>query len=195
MMSALVITYARTENLFNGEPWPPDGFDYWAIVKRDRSHTIWRRIAAATNKTSIRRRRRRTEATKRAAETKTMVSMRQYAGSHFWKVDDVRDGPTRLTIEAVVDGKYNKPDIIFHDGSRLSANVTNVRALIRAYGDDSADWKDKEVDLVLGEVDFEDKKQEAVIVKPFTPPVKPKPKKAEARANGADDDMDDQIPF
>jgi hypothetical protein len=50
--SALVITYARTENLFNGEPWPPDGSDYWAIVKRDRGHTIWRRIAAATSNSS-----------------------------------------------------------------------------------------------------------------------------------------------
>jgi hypothetical protein len=51
-MSALVITYARTENLFNGEPWPPDGSDFWAVVTRGRGHTIWRRIAAATNNPS-----------------------------------------------------------------------------------------------------------------------------------------------
>lgn len=47
-MSALV-TYARTENLFNGEPWPPDGSDFWAVVTRGHDRTIWRRITAAAN--------------------------------------------------------------------------------------------------------------------------------------------------
>jgi hypothetical protein len=50
-MSALVITYARTENLFNGEPWPPDGSDFWAVVTRGREHTIRRRITAASRVT------------------------------------------------------------------------------------------------------------------------------------------------
>ena len=38
----LAVTYARTENLFNGEPCPPDG--YWAAVAHSREHTIWRHI-------------------------------------------------------------------------------------------------------------------------------------------------------
>jgi hypothetical protein len=46
----IVITYARTENLFSGQSWPPDGSDFWAVVTRDRTHTIWRRIAIAADK-------------------------------------------------------------------------------------------------------------------------------------------------
>jgi hypothetical protein len=47
-MSALVISYARTEDNFNGTPWMPDGCDLWSIVKRERGRTIWRRITAAS---------------------------------------------------------------------------------------------------------------------------------------------------
>jgi hypothetical protein len=55
-MSALIITYAKTENLFNGEPWPPDGSDFWAVVTRSRKHTIWRRITAVADQKRIDRR-------------------------------------------------------------------------------------------------------------------------------------------
>jgi hypothetical protein len=118
-----------------------------------------------------------------------MTSMRKYAGTSFWKTDDVRDGPTKLTIEGVVIGKFDKPDIIFHDGSKLSANVNNVRILCRAHGDDDTDWVGKEVELALGEVEYQGRMQEAVIVKPISSAVKPKPKPA------LPGEMDDEIPF
>jgi hypothetical protein len=49
-MSALVITYAVTEDNFNGTPWVPDGpaSDFWAIVARSHGRTKWRRITTAS---------------------------------------------------------------------------------------------------------------------------------------------------
>jgi hypothetical protein len=47
-MSALVITYAVTDDNFNGEPWMPDGSDIWAIVTRGHGRTKWRRITATS---------------------------------------------------------------------------------------------------------------------------------------------------
>jgi hypothetical protein len=41
---AIEITYAVTENLPDGQPWLPDGTDFWAIVRRTRELTRWRRI-------------------------------------------------------------------------------------------------------------------------------------------------------
>jgi hypothetical protein len=48
-MSTMIITYATTDDNFNGSPWMPDGDAFWSIVTRDRGHTIWRRIAAAAD--------------------------------------------------------------------------------------------------------------------------------------------------
>jgi hypothetical protein len=41
---ALTITYATTQDNFDGQPWPPDGADFWAIVARGGGLTRWRRI-------------------------------------------------------------------------------------------------------------------------------------------------------
>jgi hypothetical protein len=45
---ALQIAYDLTEDLPNGQPWPPDGADYWAVVARGGSLTRWRRIFLET---------------------------------------------------------------------------------------------------------------------------------------------------
>jgi hypothetical protein len=47
-VSALVITYAVTEDNFNGTPWMPDGDDFWSVVARDHGRTKWRHITAAS---------------------------------------------------------------------------------------------------------------------------------------------------
>jgi hypothetical protein len=46
-MTPLVITYAVTEDNFNGTRMP-DGDDLWSIVARGHGRTKWRRITAAT---------------------------------------------------------------------------------------------------------------------------------------------------
>jgi hypothetical protein len=80
-----------------------------------------------------------------------MIDLRDYSGSQFIKLADVKDGPIRRTIAGLVDGKYGKPDCIFDDGSRLSLNKTNVKTLRRAYGDFDADQVGKEIELFEGD--------------------------------------------
>src|SRR5262249_43054199 len=76
----------------------------------------------------------------------------------------------------------------FDDGTVLSLNVTNTRTLARAYGTDSDKWVGKEIKLVIGNVDFQGKPQEAIIVEPISPPIenKAKPK--------CGDDLNDEDP-
>lgn len=45
---ALQIAYAITDDLPDGQPWPPDGADYWAVVTRAHGYTCWRRIFLET---------------------------------------------------------------------------------------------------------------------------------------------------
>jgi hypothetical protein len=112
------------------------------------------------------------------------MDMRKYSGTTFLKVNDVRDGPLQLQIAAINDGKYEKPDAVFETGEMLSLNATNVRTLVRAYGSNSDGWIGKEVELVLGRVKFQGEPQDAVIVKPISPPIAAK-----------SSEMDDEIPF
>jgi hypothetical protein len=111
------------------------------------------------------------------------MDMRKYSGQHFFKVADVRGGPLRMRIAGVREGKFEKPDLIFTSGDVLSLNSTNNQAPMRAYGRDSDSWIEKEVELFLGEIEYQGKPQEAVLVRPVTP--------AEKKAG----DMDDEVPF
>jgi hypothetical protein len=51
MTAPLIITYAVTDDNFNGSPWMPDGSDFWAIVARGRGRTKWRRLTLETSNT------------------------------------------------------------------------------------------------------------------------------------------------
>jgi hypothetical protein len=99
------------------------------------------------------------------------MDMRKYRGSHFLKVEDVRDGPIRETIAGDRMGKYDKPDLIFVSGNILSLNVTNTAILCRAFGDESSGWIDKDVELFLGEGEYQGKMQEMVQVRPLSPTI------------------------
>jgi hypothetical protein len=122
----------------------------------------------------------------------TEMDMRKYSGANFLKVDDVRDAPLREIIANIKVGKYDKPDMYFESGDCLSLNATNTHALIRAYGPNSDDWIGKEIELFVGEIEFENKPIDAVLVKAISPA----PKQQE-RTNPppAHDQMDDSIPF
>jgi hypothetical protein len=124
------------------------------------------------------------------------MDMRKHSGAVFVKVDDVRDGPIKDRIGAVVMGKYDKPDIVFESGARLSVNSTNNQTLIRAYGWNSDDWIGHAIELSLGEGEFQDKPVEMVVVKPISKSdhseaVEPV-KKAPAKPH---DPMDDEVPY
>ena len=118
------------------------------------------------------------------------MDVTKYIGGLFLKVDDIKaNGRARVKIVDVSKGRYDKPDLTFDDGTRLGCNATNGRALARAYGFDSDDWIDKEVELVVGEIQYQGKPQEAILVKPISPPIEnKKPPKPEPG-------LDDAIPF
>jgi hypothetical protein len=102
----------------------------------------------------------------------TTMDITKYLGSAFLKVGDVKvNGPIRLVIASTAEGKFDKLDPAFDDGTRLSLNVTNTRVLARAYGTDDADWIGKEIELNVGETEYEGKLQESILVKPISPPV------------------------
>jgi hypothetical protein len=116
------------------------------------------------------------------------MDMKKYLGSAFLTVADIKvSGPRRVTITDVSEGRYDKPNLTFDDGTRLGCNVTNCRILAKAYGRSSADWLDKEVELVVGEIEYQRKPQEAVLVKPISPPI-------EKRASPIDEDLNDELP-
>jgi hypothetical protein len=90
----------------------------------------------------------------------------------FLKVEDIKaSGPIRRIITKVSEGSFDKPDITFDDGTQLSCNKTNCSVLARAYGMESNNWIGKEVDLTVGEITYNGKPQEAILVKPITPPI------------------------
>jgi hypothetical protein len=140
------------------------------------------------------------------------MDMRKFTGETFIKLD-VRDGPLQLTIAAVKDGKFDKPNLIFESGEALSLNATNNKALIRSYGPNSADWTGKEVELYAGTVEFQNKPLDAVLVRPISPPLKAsertkiepefgsdpvetsKPAKLKAPTKKGGGGFDDEIPY
>jgi len=118
------------------------------------------------------------------------MDVSKYVSSVFLKVGDIKaNGPTQVKIIDVVEGRYGKLDLHFDDGTCLSCNATNGRALAKAYGFNSDDWIDKDVELVVGEIMYQGKPQEAILVKPISPPSENK--KPPTRG----DDMDDEIPY
>ena len=129
------------------------------------------------------------------------MDVSKYLGSTFLKVADVKvNGPIRVVIASIVEGKFDKPDLVFDDGTRLSLNLTNTRTLARAYGKDTAFWIDKEIELNVGETEYQGKPQESILITPISPPVDKKarvdgPTSARRIRRGPANDMDDEIPF
>jgi hypothetical protein len=114
-------------------------------------------------------------------------------GSRFLKVADVKEGGTfQAKIVAVeISEKFDKPEANLDDGSVLSLNATNVGRLVRAYGANSNDWIGKTIELSVGEVEYQDKPVETILVKAVSPPIENKaPAKPKRR-----DDLNDEIPF
>jgi hypothetical protein len=74
--------------------------------------------------------------------------------------------------------------LTFESGEKFSVNSTNNRILLRAYGKHDSDWIGKEIELYADEVEFQQKMQPAVKVRPISAP---KPAKQA--------DMNDDIPI
>ena len=100
------------------------------------------------------------------------VDMRSYGGEHFITTADVREGPLEERVLDARDGKYDKPELIFESGNVLSLNATNRKTLMRAYaGLRPRPGVGKRVELILGELLYNHKPQEAVVVQLISPPL------------------------
>jgi hypothetical protein len=146
-------------------------------------------------------RRRREIRSERRESTSTIMDMRQFSGEHFIKVDDVRDGPIKEKIAGIREGRFGKPDLVFTNGDILSLNSTNNNVLMRAFGTESNDWIELDVELYQGEIEYQGRMQEAVRVRPISsPPIKktvigPKPVPPKTKPASLRGEMDDDIPF
>jgi hypothetical protein len=121
------------------------------------------------------------------------MDMLKFAGSTFLKPADVERGPFKATIVAVEVGQFDKPVATFSDGTKLSLNATNTRALCRAYGSEDTAWIGQEVELFLGQLEYQGRLHDSVLVRPVLSVIEknapPKPRKEPGG------DMDDEIPF
>jgi len=101
--------------------------------------------------------------------------MSNFLPNRFLKVGDIKaSGPIQVTITSISVGRFGKPNLAFNDGTQLSLNDTNNRVLIRAYGPEGDDWIGKQIELALGEVLYKEKPQEAILVRPLSPPTENK---------------------
>lgn len=99
-----------------------------------------------------------------------MVDLTGYAGKHFVKVADVRDGPIEGKIADITEGDFGKLNLTLDTGDCLSLNTTNTKRLMRAFGTDSDSAIGQAVRLFLGEIEYQGRPQEAVLLEPSETP-------------------------
>jgi hypothetical protein len=117
--------------------------------------------------------------------------LKNYTGEHYLKPDDVRDAPLQQRIAGLREGKFGKLEAIFESGDILSINATNMNVLVRAYGESSDDLIGKDIETFLGKIKYAGADNDAVLVRPVTPPTrKAKPSEPEQKP-----DFNDEIPF
>ena len=136
------------------------------------------------------------------------MDMRQFKKPRFLKVDDIRSGPRQMRIAGVLQGKYEKPDLVFESGDKLGLSATNIDILAEAYGWDSNMWVGHVVELSAGKGQFSGKEVDMVLLKPISKaevegaetakePAKKAPNKPPQlkAVGGGGGGMDDEIPF
>jgi hypothetical protein len=111
------------------------------------------------------------------------MDARKYFGVTFVTLKDLAEGPLQAVIEKVEVGKYGKLNLYFEDNTAASLNATNSRALVKGLGADTDRWIGQAVELSAGELEYQNKMQPAIIIKPIsapaqatTPPVPPAPR-------------------
>ena len=82
--------------------------------------------------------------------------------SNYVKASDLNGKPSLLTIRTCVleelgqgRDKEKKPVLYFSKGPKgLVLNVTNARVIAKAYGDDTANWTGKQIEIYPTQVEF-----------------------------------------
>ena len=89
--------------------------------------------------------------------------------SAFMKADDLGGRDVKLIMDKVTLEKFDngeKPVLHFKNAKRgLVLNITNGNTIKNAYGDDTADWDGKEIELYPTEVDFQGRRVAAIRVR------------------------------
>jgi len=127
-----------------------------------------------------------------------MVDARKYLSASFVTLKDVAEGPLQAVIGRVEEGKYEKLNLIFTDGTALSLNAGNTRTMVKAYGHKTEAWPGLTVELSAGETEYQGKPQPSVALMPISPPLAAAAKAAADAApirRGRGDSMDDEITF
>jgi len=100
-----------------------------------------------------------------------MRDSRKYSTAKFLNVEKVGDEVfDKKVVEVEEDGKYEKPILVFSDGTKLSLNNTNRETMEKNYGFDMDGWIGVKVRLAVGELTFNNKPTPSVILTPITPP-------------------------
>jgi len=101
------------------------------------------------------------------------MDMKKYSEGGFIKADNVRDGPLQAVIVNVyISDQYKRPVLELDNGDQFTVNVTNNRALCKAYGTNSDDWRGHTVEFSLGH--YKDwsadppEEKETVLLKPVS---------------------------
>jgi hypothetical protein len=123
------------------------------------------------------------------------MDVTKYLGSLFLKVEDVRNAHREVLITDCSLGQYDKLDLTFDGGDRLSLNTTNVRTLARAYGRDSDEWVGKTIELYIGKTEYRGEEQDSILVRPVSPATASEKQSEAAAPRKLSDDLSDDIPF
>lgn len=111
------------------------------------------------------------------------MNMSEFAGKAFIGVDDL-PAPLVKTICAIEESQYNRPVLVFEDGSRVSLNITNTGRLLKQFGESDHDWVGKRVRLSTGLVKYQGTEKTGVVVRAVT-----------SSEQSSDDEQQEAIPF
>jgi hypothetical protein len=125
---------------------------------------------------------------------KGKIDVRKYLKKSFIGLDDVLDGSMTLKIAEVVEGQYDKLNLIFSSGQKFALNKENTGRLFRDLGEDVEGWIDHDVKLFKGVFQTQNGETDGVELEVLRPETKPAAKPA-ADAKPKLGDMDDEIPF
>lgn len=122
--------------------------------------------------------------------------------SNYLKCEDLSGQPRIVTIRACVlewlgqgKDKEQKPVLYFEKGPKgLALNKTNATTIAKAYGDDTAGWPGRVVELYPARVEFKGDTVDAIRVRtPDPAPAAAPAAPAAAPMTAADPELDDSL--
>src|SRR5262249_54514181 len=134
-------------------------------------------------------------------EENEMVDVRKYT-SGLIRPEDLREGPRQeRIINVYISDKFDVPMLVFEGGDEMLAFAGSGRALAKAYGFESDDWRGHIVELSLGSyVNKDGETKETIVLKPITSRDGSSNGSGQQRTDPAKlpklkDDLSDDVPF